>query len=96
MMAKGPSVRAGNARAAGFGPARRAQFAAVTAYLLALLYLFGVIVFLGVEIAALLHGTAPPQDTAAIRALFNNLVNPAMSAGLAICVVYMAHARRRR
>jgi hypothetical protein len=82
--------------AAAFGPARRAQLAAVAAYLLALLYLLGVVVVTAVEMAALLHGGPPPQDSLAVRALVKNLVNPAMSVGLAACVVYMAHARRRR
>jgi hypothetical protein len=91
MMAKGRSLPA-----AAFGPARRAQLAAVAAYLLALLYLFGVVVIAGMELAALLHGSPPPQDSLMVRALVKNLVNPAMSVGLAACVVYMAHARRRR
>jgi hypothetical protein len=82
--------------AAALGPARRAQLAAVTAYLLALLYLFGAVVITGIEMAALLHGSPPPQDSVVIGALVKNLVNPAMSIGLAVCVVYMAHARKRR
>ena len=75
---------------------RRAELAAVAAYLLSLLYLFGVIVSAAMAAAAFLHGGALTPDGATVRFLFNDLVNPAMSAGLAVSVVYMAHAGRRR